>query len=842
MDARATSLRRILAQTDRATDRISSIVQRTDAELAELSGLMGPIEARTQRLSNAHKNLTAVHDETEQWLEHLEVSWTSGSTLEREFVDDDDHDALLRGVDALVDAEAFFARRRAYRGAESSRKHCAELLDRHLERCELEFARLLDHHARAAESSREHAAANDPNPNDPNPDPNDPNPDPNRDVGDARVVIPPPPPPVSARSLTPVTPALARFASTDLRTPTQGTPRTPTLSARRAETHHRALFDVSPRLASVARTLRASPAPRVRDARTAASRVYVAARRAALDAAIDRMGHAGLLRDADSVAAPPPPVAPGLGDGSATESRVARWLAGVADAVARWTAEERLAMEIFGENLDGRAAREVVPPILEHAARRALAPVEAFAARISGEDDAGSARAFVGRGRAAHARDGDRDAAASDADARHRDLTNTRARGCPEKVFALVRARDARTRARWGVETTLRENGGALQEWRRATAKATTGARRAVAETTATTKHEAARVGAGWERAGADAPERAAAESEGLARSVVAHLARVAELRDARTWLFAEDDAETSEEAEETEAIRSPVRASRDGDGEDSDGILDFTDSDDEEVFAPTPAPATRASRTGERIASVSSASSSFAAAAAAENEAAMAADSAFAALAADALAAATETFASPRPPTVAPARGKPPNAATFAPPLTPALAAAARAFAVDAVREAAETSESEALRTVLSRSGWFHRSEEMAAERSSAYLSAAWGAAIEAMGIEGAPDPRNMNDKHRQNVKDRFTAVNAAVEDAAASAAATNAATPNERTRRRLADATRATVVGPYREFRARYENSGFTRKNPEKYLKHAPEALEAIVEASFGSARETR
>ena len=218
--------------------------------------------------------------------------------------------------------------------------------------------------------------------------------------------------------------------------------------------------------------------------------------------------------------------------------------------------------------------------------------------------------AFVGRGRAAHARDGDRDAAASDADARHRDLTNTRARGCPEKVFALVRARDALTRARWGVETTLRENGGALREWRRATAKATTGARRAVAETTATTKHEAARVGAGWERAGVNAPERAAAESEGLARSVVAHLARVAELRDARTWLFAEDDAETSEEAEETEAIRSPVREARVGDGEDSDGILDFTDSDDEEVFAPTPAPATRASRTGERIASVSSASS----------------------------------------------------------------------------------------------------------------------------------------------------------------------------------------------------------------------------------------
>ena len=268
------------------------------------------------------------------------------------------------------------------------------------------------------------------------------------------------------------------------------------------------------------------------------------------------MGHAGLLRDADSVAAPPPPVAPGLGDGSATESRVARWLAGVADAVARWTAEERLAMEIFGENLDGGVAREVVPPILEHAARRALAPVEAFAARVSGDGNRRESRAmaFVGRGRAAHARDGDRDAAASDADARHRDLTNTRARGCPEKVFALVRARDALSaRAVGRGDDPSRERRGASRMATR-DGEATTGARRAVAETTATTKHEAARVGAGWERAGVNAPERAAAESEGLARSVVAHLARVAELRDARTWLFAEDDAETSEEAEETEA------------------------------------------------------------------------------------------------------------------------------------------------------------------------------------------------------------------------------------------------------------------------------------------------
>ena len=126
-------------------------MSRTDGQLSELRQLMGPVQARTRHLSNAHKNLTAVHEETSRWLEQLEVSWSSGALLERGF-EDDDSDALLACVDRLVEAEAFFSRRRAYKGAESSWRHAGDLLDKSLERCEETFARLLFVHDRAADS------------------------------------------------------------------------------------------------------------------------------------------------------------------------------------------------------------------------------------------------------------------------------------------------------------------------------------------------------------------------------------------------------------------------------------------------------------------------------------------------------------------------------------------------------------------------------------------------------------------------------------------------------------------------------------------------------------------
>ena len=55
------------------TDKVTSIVKHTDARLLELQELMGPVQERAQSLSNAHKNLTAVRDETRTWLDHLEA-------------------------------------------------------------------------------------------------------------------------------------------------------------------------------------------------------------------------------------------------------------------------------------------------------------------------------------------------------------------------------------------------------------------------------------------------------------------------------------------------------------------------------------------------------------------------------------------------------------------------------------------------------------------------------------------------------------------------------------------------------------------------------------------------
>ena len=75
--ARAKKLRDVLDENQRATVRLGAIVSRTDGQLSELRQLMGPVQARTRHLSNAHKNLTAVHEETSRWLEQLEVSWLS---------------------------------------------------------------------------------------------------------------------------------------------------------------------------------------------------------------------------------------------------------------------------------------------------------------------------------------------------------------------------------------------------------------------------------------------------------------------------------------------------------------------------------------------------------------------------------------------------------------------------------------------------------------------------------------------------------------------------------------------------------------------------------------------
>ena len=120
------------------------------------------------------------------------------------------------------------------------------------------------------------------------------------------------------------------------------------------------------------------------------------------------------------------------------------------------------------------------------------------------------------------------------------------------------------------------------------------------------------------------------------------------------------------------------------------------------------------------------------------------------------------------------------------------------------------------------------------ASARVDAYVSAAWGGALEAMDPEGAPPGSGLTEKQRQAVKDRFTAVNAAVDEASRSGQA-EWRLPRPETARALRSATARAVVAAYAAFYRRYKDSGFTRKHPEKYIKHSPEALGETVAGLF-------
>ena len=166
-------------------------------------------------------------------------------------------------------------------------------------------------------------------------------------------------------------------------------------------------------------------------------------------------------------------------------------------------------------------------------------------------------------------------------------------------------------------------------------------------------------------------------------------------------------------------------------------------------------------------------------------------------------------------------ASGKPPAA------LAAALLAAAADEAVFA------SGASEAARRAFGEA-WPARARAVASARVDAYVSAAWGRALEAMDPVGAPPSSGLTEKQRQAVKDRFTAVNAAVDEASRSGQA-EWRLPRQETARALRSATARAVVAAYAAFYRRYKDSGFTRKHPEKYIKHSPEALGETVAGLF-------
>ena len=100
-----------------------------------------------------------------------------------------------------------------------------------------------------------------------------------------------------------------------------------------------------------------------------------------------------------------------------------------------------------------------------------------------------------------------------------------------------------------------------------------------------------------------------------------------------------------------------------------------------------------------------------------------------------------------------------------------------------------------------------------------------------------GAPDPSAgaLNDKQRQIVKDKFSAVNAAVDEARKSQPGWTV--PDDELRERLRARLNDEVVAAYRGFYERYVDSGFTRKNPHKYIVYTPAAMEEVVRSFFSS-----
>jgi len=114
------------------------------------------------------------------------------------------------------------------------------------------------------------------------------------------------------------------------------------------------------------------------------------------------------------------------------------------------------------------------------------------------------------------------------------------------------------------------------------------------------------------------------------------------------------------------------------------------------------------------------------------------------------------------------------------------------------------------------------------------AYVAAAWGKALDVMSPgPGSPDPKSLTDKQRQIVKDKFSTVNASIDDARKTQPGWTV--PDAELRACLFARLTDVVAATYRDFYARYANSGFTRKNPHKYIVHTPEALEEMLRGFF-------
>ena len=733
-------LRDVLEQSGRATDKVTSIVKHTDARLLELQELMGPVQERAQSLSNAHKNLTAVRDETRTWLDHLEAINEAEARVELAFEDEDPDeptgpDAFLRCVDRVAQAERFFGERRSFEGAEAGWRRAGEILRGCLRACEREFQKLVAAQNRERRESSRRASV-----------PDGKSQTATTEKRHSRRGAPAPPPPFGTEAWD----AFARVAR-------EGEDKESGADRGFDASYHdsrSAEFEARPprRLAALARVLLTAPGDpnQSEDRETHTTRLYVAARVAALDeteasteaSALDASASAADASErAHATVERPehrhvPDVSLVLGDGAVYVAEAAARVAALDAMTRRWSAEPRVARaafaaETFGDPEDDEEDDDRPSPPADLARIAAPAVVAASAAR---------ALAWV-------------DTAAARTD--------------PARAFGLLAARAHLKRLRWAMETSAERDAfgrDVFAAWDGATASAARGAKRALeeveeviaraAETLAARAAKTYRVGF----AGPADATRLAADAAALVRSVVSFLARVSECDDARAVLFGGAGSESARTA---------------------------TSEDEDAAFA---AFARASLEAATKVAVV------------------------------DAKLLGVSTQAQPA---SKKASGKPPAA------LAAALLAAAADEAVFA------SGASEAARRAFGEA-WPARARAVASARVDAYVSAAWGRALEAMDPVGAPPSSGLTEKQRQAVKDRFTAVNAAVDEASRSGQA-EWRLPRPETARALRSATARAVVAAYAAFYRRYKDSGFTRKHPEKYIKHSPEALGETVAGLF-------
>ena len=910
MADRAGSIRAALDANNRACDGIVNLVASTESQLEELRDIVRPINARTLDLDRALRNLSVVTLETEGWLARIDAAKRAEHALhdaERQRVIADPTTWITR-LDDLASAEVFFAERSemsssnaskgaksnfSMPGAESARARARELLARCIARTEGEFAS-----AMRAHDARAMGIAHRPD--------------------GPRAIA-------SMRSLGIVEYELEFNDGADeeedtlsprASSSTPSTPMSPT-TARRA--HRAALLDVDPGLKSVAAWLLSNPLPSVKkDTNATCTQLYVDARTASLVDATNRDGLAQLCAESaedTSVNRGKGDGAKfGLGDGEVWIEKTRRWSEAIANCVNRWEAEPALATAVLGAEGGAEGVPSVVGEVLGRAAKHALAWLDTLTSQPSsnaGEEEAADKKSDKKPG--GHERRGSdlwamakklgghgtaSGSSVSD-DSRADDSHLPR----PERIFACL---DARRTLHALLPQIVRTHGvesAVAREWNAAIVKATDGAHAASASLAPTVRREGGRLRLWANALAANAGiEPVTSETRVFAVTVSTFCAALAKRPDARAVLFGSGESEMEagypgspglgapvdvqpapagiieglSPPQEPKSIEKRVSVS---DSLDSDGILDFTDSDAEEEDTDTNLPATQAhgGAVGGAESNDTAVTPQFDVPTPVQtkvdvSEASFSAMSSLLAEALDAVSCSLEdddtagkhratpndledAIAKQRPTALAKvssmaskkaasARGggkttqnknnSPHDAAVHSSTtkvFRASLGAVRCAMGADAVRAGVLNPGNEGLLSSLD-DEWPSRADATVRYYASRYSVLAWDVALRAMADQSGPDPNTgMDDKQRQRVKDLWSVVNERADAAWIVASRAPWRIESFSLQKTLVEESVALVGESYARFHDRYASSGFTRKHPEKYIKRTPEEFESLL-----------